>query len=189
MLFDLGYSRGVTKIEDISSLSGKFLVASPIMSDERFKKAVVFICEFKPANVFGFYISPIGLCSKLKILRNTIFNKETLYSGGFVDPGKLFLIHSCDTVWKTTFKISDVAITPLMDVLKNADAMPKMYMAVAGYTSWQKHQLEREIALGFWIAYDHDSSFIFDTKQSRWKDCMSALDLNENTFACHLGTS
>lgn len=179
-------------MQDIQSLKGSFLIASPLIPDARFKQAVIFICESKNST-FGFIIDPSekNTTSKFKKkFKNTILQGVPVYIGGPVDESKLFLVHSNDALWPESLKIGNLAITPINDVLRKQDKLPKDYMIIAGYANWMHMQLERELSLGFWLVSKTDSSVIFDkTIKNRWKHCMDMLQLNANTFAHYVGTT
>jgi len=179
-------------MQDIQSLKGSFLIASPLIPDARFKQTIIFICESKNST-FGFIIDPSekNTTSKFKKkFKNTILQGVPVYLGGPVDESKLFLVHSHDALWPESLKIENLAITTINDVLRKQDRLPKDYMIIAGYANWMHMQLERELSLGFWVVSNNDSAVIFDkTIKNRWKYCMDKLQLNANTFAHYVGTT
>lgn len=179
------------RIDNVAQLKGNFLVASPMIPDERFKNAIIFICENK-ASTFGLMINSEGIIKKFnKKFKNTSLQNISVYSGGPNDDQKLFLLHSNDKAWSSTLKINNnIAITAINEVIKQKTNLPNEYVIISGYTSWVQFQLERELSLGFWLPFQTDSNIIFDQNiKNKWKYCMDEMQLNTNTFAHYIGNS
>ncbi len=182
----------VNKLDSVLDLKGKLLISSPMMMDERFLKSVIFVCDSKITNAFGFTIrKDHTVDNKIKKhLKGNQFKNDIIYSGGPVSPNRLFVIHTSDVEWQETLRINqDISITNFEEAIK-VDLKPEKYLIVSGYTNWVSGQLEREIVLGFWLTVEDDAMMIFDqSKKDKWRYLMRSSDLNENTFAMQVGTS
>ena len=178
------------KIKNIKEIKGKFIIASPIMIDERFIDSIIFICEITFNGAYGLMIN--NFQNKVSTeLKNTIFESTKIFSGGPIAHEKLFMLHSNDHEWKQTLKISqEVYLTNVNDALKNTKILPKQYMIIEGYTKWNEEQLEKEIILGQWLAYENNKDFLFDHKHERkWSKALKELEIDENKYASHIGIS
>lgn len=175
----------------IGDLKGSFLISSPIMIDDRFKKSVIFMCDIKKSSSFGLVVSnPIGTCANIKPLKKTPLAKADLYSGGPMEEAKLFLLHTNDVKWPTSLQINEqISVTNINDAIKNLEKLPEKYIVLAGYTNWQYSQLEHEVSLGFWLLFEDDMHLIFDNKKDKWQACTKALKLNTNTFTNYIGNA
>jgi|GEM_PF-4609045 len=180
------------KLDDISGLKGGFLIASPAMSDLRFVKSVLFMCESKVSGSFGFTIDRKENLPKFKKqLKNTIFAGENVYSGGPVAENRLFIVHSSEVTWPETLRIGhEICVTNFEDAVKSGEEKPQKCLILAGYTSWIANQLEREILMGLWLMVPCCPEMLFEkSSKNQWKLQMKKLDLNENTFSLQVGTS
>ena len=177
---------------DVSNLKGNFAIASPIMLDDRFKEAIILLCDVKLINTYGFIVNQDEVLNKFKKnLKNTIFKDTKVYYGGPVAENRLFIIHSSDVQWSESLKITEeIYVTNFDDAIKKEKALPKNYLIVAGYTNWQGGQIEREIVMGFWNFLINENDLIFSNSKTRkWQSCMQKLNLNANTFYNHNGNS
>lgn len=180
------------KLDELESLKGCFLIASPMMKDESFKKTVVFLSEVKLRNSFGFIISLENKTRKFnKLLKGSIFEDSKIFHGGPTDEKKLFILHTTDYLWPTTLKITnDLAITNFKDALKKQEKLPNKYRIVSGYANWYLGQLEQEISLGYWLIHENDSSLLFDNfDKEKWVGCMQDLKINEITYSNSIGNA
>lgn len=177
------------KITDITQIRGNFIVASPMMLDERFIDTVIFICEFTPNGAYGLVINDF-INEKSNKLKATIFENEKIFNGGPVDNEKMFVLHSNDYESIKTLKIShNIYLTSVEDMVKNTEKLPQKYIILEGYTKWQESQLEKEIMLGNWLVYlSNDSKTIFEQPyESKWKKITQQLGIHESKYASHVG--
>ena len=88
---------------DESSVSGKLLIATPAMSDPRFDRAVILMCNHDDSQAFGIvinrpFISPRlrELLAQLDVSISERVPDEPVLEGGPVDTQRGFVIHSAD---------------------------------------------------------------------------------------------
>lgn len=173
--------------DDISSLCGKFLIAMPGMSDARFERTVIYICAHSDDGTMGFVINQTldeptipDFLKQLEIISeeehekiSEVIPQNHLSSGGPVEPGRGFVLHSNEYKGPTTLNVAKgVCLTATLEILR-AIAIgkgPKNYMMMLGYSGWSSGQLESEILQNGWLSVDADSSIIFECDNEKKYD-------------------
>jgi putative transcriptional regulator len=160
-------------------LDGQLLVAMPVMGDPRFERSVIYLCAHSPEGAMGIMVNrPAGSIDFPQLLMQlNIINKseqitlpdsaETMkvLSGGPVDTGRGFVLHSSDYfIANATLKINDgVCLTTTVDILKAIAKGngPQHAILALGYAGWSPGQLETEIQDNGWLHCDADADLIF----------------------------
>lgn len=161
------------------SLKGHFLIAMPNMADERFKKAVVYICSHSPEGAMGIVINQLAqgfrfsdLLSQLNIspgLEAITFSGRLkgidVYRGGPVETSRGFVLHSPDYfIARTTQSVgSKICLTATLDILKAVaeGGGPQDLLFALGYAGWTAGQLEQEIESNGWLSCEAIPEVIF----------------------------
>src|SRR5690348_5195059 len=115
-------------------LDGRLLVAMPVMGDPRFERSVIYLCAHSAEGAMGIMVNrPAGSIDFPQLLMQlNIINKSEeiklagsaeimkVLSGGPVDTGRGFVLHSSDYfIANATLKINDgVCLTTTVDILK-----------------------------------------------------------------------
>jgi len=170
------------------SLSGKFLIAMPGMGDTRFDKTVIYICAHSSEGAMGFIVNQTIDTPSVPdfLLQLEIINQEEqqslpedlvskgMHTGGPVEPGRGFVLHSPDFQSEATVKVDgNVCLTATLEILRAVATGngPASCMIALGYSGWSSGQLEDEIASNGWLIAEADENIIFDpqnaTKYSR----------------------
>jgi putative transcriptional regulator len=170
------------------TLDGKFLLAMPGMSDERFQRSVIYICAHSADGAMGLIVNKLadnmsfrGLLKQLSIVSedDAIRLPERIDTipvmrGGPVETGRGFVLHSSDFhIESANLPISnDVSLTATLDVLRAlADGEgPHTALLVLGYAGWSAGQLEGEMQANGWLHCDADADIIFSTPVERRYD-------------------
>jgi putative transcriptional regulator len=165
-------------------LVGYFLIAMPGMGDARFEKSVIYICAHSDKGAMGFMINralptpSIGeFFAQLSIVSeaeagNLTKNYEhiQLCSGGPVEPGRGFVLHSPEFKGESTLVVDkDVCLTATLEILREivTGKGPENILLTLGYSGWASGQLEEEIVSNGWLICSADSSIIFSRNNSR----------------------
>lgn len=167
-------------------LNGHFLIAMPGMADDRFARAVIYICAHSDAGAMGFVINQqqqlgfVDLLEKIGVLseEESIIVPQyaqniIVHNGGPVDRNRGFVLHSDDYSVETTMPVSeDICLTATVDVLKAIyqGKGPRQILMTLGYSGWASGQLETEILDNGWLTccatnellFDHDISTKYD---------------------------
>jgi putative transcriptional regulator len=160
-------------------LDGQLLVAMPVMGDPRFERSVIYLCAHSAEGAMGIMVNrPAGAIDFPQLLMQlNIINKDDqiklsgsaetmkVLSGGPVDTGRGFVLHSSDYfIANATLKINDgVSLTTTVDILKAIAKGngPKHAILALGYAGWRPGQLETEIQDNGWLHCDADADLIF----------------------------
>jgi putative transcriptional regulator len=167
-------------------LQGHILIAMPAMADAHFKRSVIYLCAHSEEGAMGLVINQpsdaIGFPDLLKQL-NIIDGDASfgylkpipILSGGPVDAGRGFVLHSADYRDEaSSLLINDnVTLTANTDVLRALvnGTGPQHSLLALGYAGWAAGQLEAELQANAWLVapaaadlvFDHD----FDSKYTR----------------------
>lgn len=161
-----------------SYLDGQLLVAMPHMFDSNFDRTVIYVCAHSKDGAMGFILNraqPISFCDLLVQL-NVISSSDTIrlpnrardvqvQSGGPVDTGRGFVLHSDDYMTESTMPVSDeLCMTATVDILRaiSEDKGPNRAMMMLGYAGWGAGQLEAEIVKNGWLTCPATDDIIFD---------------------------
>lgn len=160
-------------------LDGQLLIAMPIMDDERFARAVIYVCAHSSEGAMGIIVNrPAGsldfsdLLVQLDIIKKgeRISLPESAESmkvlkGGPVETGRGFVLHSSDFfIQDATLPIDDgICLTATVDILKAiaSGGGPKHAILALGYAGWAPGQLETEIQGNGWLHCAADADLIF----------------------------
>ncbi len=162
-------------------LDGQFLIAMPGMGDPRFERAVIYMCAHTNEGAMGLIINKpmddleLGqLLYKLGLLpaetTNSIHLPQELYhqpvfTGGPVEPGRGFVLHSMDySLQEATLRVdSQVGLTASLDILHDLvqGRGPRRMLLALGYAGWAPGQLEEEMLMNAWLTAPADMDIIF----------------------------
>ena len=161
-------------------LDGQMLVAMPSMSDDRFARAVIYICAHSQDGAMGIIVNhPVQKVSFSEILVQldvlpaddairlpAAIGAVPVVKGGPVETGRGFVLHSDDYfVDDSTLPIDNgVALTATLDVLRAIaqGSGPRKAVLALGYAGWSPGQLESEIQANGWLNCPADAYLIFD---------------------------
>ncbi len=160
-------------------LDGQMLIAMPAMSDERFSRAVIYICAHSSEGAMGIVVNQPAANIKfpdLLVQLEVIPAQERIQlpveagdvkvlKGGPVETGRGFVLHSADFfIENSTLPIDDgICLTATLDILKaiaNGQG-PESAILALGYAGWAPGQLEQEIQQNGWLHCAADSELIF----------------------------
>lgn len=159
-------------------LNGHLLIAMPTMGDERFARAVIYVCAHSNEGAMGLILNRRrDLNFPDLLIQLGIINAEQaihlpqqiklfpVRNGGPVERARGFVLHTGDYSCRTTIPVTDeICLTSTMDVLKamSAGNGPERAIIALGYAGWGAGQLEAEIAGNGWLTSPVDVDFLFD---------------------------
>lgn len=170
-------------------LDGHFLVAMPSMGDERFERTVIFVCAHSEDGAMGFILNRPQPLSFEELVENLDLDSQKrrdadksrkagmsecakdfpIQSGGPVDPGRGFVLHSDDYMSESTMPVNDdLCLTATIDILRaiKDGCGPARGMMLLGYAGWAPGQLEQEIAANAWLSCPARDDIVFDRDHS-----------------------
>jgi putative transcriptional regulator len=161
-------------------LEGQCLIAMPQMGDQRFERAVVFMCAHSADGAMGIIVNKparnvtfVDLLTQLSIIDedNAIRLPEMarnvpVHSGGPVETGRGFVLHTPDFVLREATLVTgnDVCLTATVEILRAIASGhgPSQALLALGYAGWAPGQLEHEISNNGWLHCEADYGLLFD---------------------------
>ncbi|MFA5122652.1 YqgE/AlgH family protein [Zavarzinia sp.] len=165
---------------DAASLEGKLLVAMPSMGDPRFERTVIYLCAHSAEGAMGLVVNKPAdhitfpdLLGQLGIeTAGTNVERIRVLSGGPVEAGRGFVLHSDDYNQPTTLEVGGhVALTATIDILRAiaAGQGPRRVLFALGYAGWGPGQLDAEIQANGWLHVEADDELLFSPDlDSKW---------------------
>ncbi|MFT0862076.1 YqgE/AlgH family protein [Ancylobacter sp. G4_0304] len=160
-------------------LDGQLLVAMPGMRDERFARAVIYLCAHSSEGAMGIIVNqPASNVSfpDLLVQLDVVPQEQRIHlpssaggvrvlKGGPVETGRGFVLHSADFfIQDSTLPIDDgICLTATLDILRAIAAGdgPSSAVLALGYAGWAPGQLENEIQQNGWLHCPADRSLVF----------------------------
>lgn len=185
-------------------LTGKLLLAMPGISDPRFNKAVILVCSHDEKGAMGLVINHTlpgvsfeELVDQLKIKSDITLDASNfslpIMSGGPVESGRGFILHSTDFKRSETMTIADLyGITGTIEALRDVlmGNKPKDMLFILGYAGWTAGQLDAELQQNSWLVVDPDPSIIFHSVvEDKWKLAIGKLGINPSIFSGMAGSA
>jgi putative transcriptional regulator len=159
-------------------LDGQFVIAMPGMADGNFVRSVVYICAHSQAGAMGFIINRRQQISFPEILLHLKMVDQPeaimlpgstrdfpILSGGPVETGRGFVLHSDDYASESSIPVSDdISLTATLDIVRaiSEDRGPRRATMLLGYAGWGPGQLEREIGNNAWLNCPASEELIFE---------------------------
>ncbi len=180
---------------------GKFLIASPTMSDFRFNKVVIFLCSHSSKGSMGIIINKPAfeikfkdLLKQLKISHNTKVSFPHVYFGGPVENGRGFVLHSNDYYTDSSSIIikNNLHLTATLDILEDIakGKGPQKCLLTLGCSGWGPGQLEKELNTNSWIVADYSEEIIFECDDSeKWNKAFARLGVNPSKLSPFSGSA
>ena len=170
------------------NFNNQLLIALPDMQDNRFKQAVILVCEHNSDGAMGLVINqPIE-----GIDTNQVFSELGLsqphdnlqiLEGGPVNKSSGFLLHHDNQHFKSSINLTNnLTLTTSNDLLEKIASHQyfSTWHFILGYSGWDKDQLEAEIAQNTWLTCPINLELIFDTPvQDKWQKALSLIGIND----------
>jgi len=186
---------------EMETLQGQFLVAMPLMDDERFVESVLFVLEHNlegamaiaineplPKITFADVFKDISRNAKTKenMAKTTVSKKlalRAILKGGPVQTRRGFLLHGAKKRYEgISFAVNnDIQLSASMDTLLAfaTDNDPGKSIFTLGYCGWEPGQLEDELAQNVWLTVPYDRELLFDTPfEERYEFALKLLGIN-----------
>ena len=193
------------QFEGSDYLQGKFLIAMPGMGDARFEKSVIYICAHSQKGAMGFMINRAlttptidEFFTQLNIVEgNDIQNLKDnykdiqLFSGGPVEPGRGFVLHSSEYQGESTLSVDEhISLTATLEILRAivTGKGPKQILLALGYSGWASGQLEEEIISNGWLISPAQADVVFgDNNFAKYDDALKILGVDSFFLSADAG--
>ncbi len=199
-------NRSTRRQKGISYLDGQCLVAMPAMGDQRFARAVIYLCAHsedgamgivlnKPASDLTFpdLLVQLDVIPAQEIIRlPPKADHMRVLRGGPVETGRGFVLHTPDFfVEQSTLPIDDgICLTATLDVLRAIahGTGPENAILALGYAGWAAGQLETEIQANGWLHCPADPALVFDSSiDTKYARAMSKIGIDPGFLSADAG--
>lgn len=179
-------------------LTGKLLIATPYLQDQRFYHSVIYICGHDETGAMGFIINkPLvsvtfkDLLDQIKINHDDNCPDGPIHYGGPVEVGRGFVLHTVDYLAEASIMINNYfALTATLEVLRAISQCqgPRNALIALGYVSWNTSQLETEIQNNNWLVMDANEELVFDRNyENMWSHVMNTMGINPTHLTAETG--
>ncbi len=185
-------------------LDGQLLIAMPGIQDGDFARSVVYVCAHSAAGAMGFIINRSHEISFAEVLLHLkIMDKSQtltlpgqardlpILSGGPVETGRGFVLHSDDFVSESSIPISDdISLTATLDVIRAIceGKGPSRATMLLGYAGWGRGQLEAEMSANGWLNCPPDDELIFDpVLEGKYDRALALLGVSPEMLSSEAG--
>ena len=183
---------------DDGYLTGQFLIAMPTMGDPRFERTVIYMCAHSADGAMGLVVNRVAseidfpeLLNQLEIETDEIKNSIPVLTGGPVETGRGFVLHSMDYSQDSTLKVTDeVGLTATVDILRAIaeGEGPEKSLLTLGYAGWSSGQLDNEIQANGWLNVSSDTSILFDEDLNRkWDRAVRKVGVDPSFLSAEAG--
>jgi len=168
------------RVSAFDNLEGHLLIAMPGMPDERFMRAVIYVCEHSARGAMGIVINKPAsdlrlpdLLVQLEIIGDDdamhlpdALDRVPVLMGGPVETSRGFVLHSPDyRVAQSTQAVAPgICLTSTVDILRAIARGhgPRDAVLALGYAGWSAGQLENEIQSNGWLSCPADPDVVFN---------------------------
>lgn len=177
----MGLKRITETETEAGYLDGQLLIAMPGMADDRFARAVIYVCAHSAEGAMGIVLNRpaadlsfpdllvqldiVPAMERIRLPQGV--GKMQVLMGGPVETSRGFVLHSPDFhIEQSTLPIDDgVCLTATIDILRaiaRGDG-PRSAVLALGYAGWTAGQLENEIQANGWLTCEADAELIFNS--------------------------
>ncbi len=187
-------------------LDGQLLVAMPTMQDERFARAVIYVCAHSSEGAMGIVINQPAqnirfpdLLVQLDVIPSSELiqlpgpaDAVRVLKGGPVETGRGFVLHTADFfIENSTLPIEQgICLTATLDILKAIarGKGPASAVLALGYAGWAPGQLENEIQANGWLNCDADAELLFGPNtEDKYNQAMRKIGIDPGKLASEAG--
>ncbi|EIM72872.1 hypothetical protein A33O_17624 [Nitratireductor aquibiodomus RA22] len=163
---------------ELPYLENHFLIAMPGMRDERFARAVIYLCAHSEEGAMGLIINQpqqlafpdilvqLGILEQSEAIRLPQEARNMpVRNGGPVDRSRGFVLHTDDYVVESSMPVSDsICLTATVDMLRaiSLGQGPRHALMALGYAGWGAGQLEMEIGENGWLTCPATPQLLFE---------------------------
>lgn len=187
-------------------LDGQMLIAMPSMTDERFSRAVIYVCAHSAEGAMGIVVNQpaanlnfADLLVQLDVIPADDLiqlpnhaESVLVLKGGPVETGRGFVLHSADFfIENSTLPIDDgICLTATLDILKAIarGSGPHNAVLALGYAGWAPGQLETEIQSNGWLHCAADPELIFGVEtESKYERALRKIGIGPGMLSSDAG--
>jgi putative transcriptional regulator len=163
-------------MNEMESLQGQLLVASPGLLDPNFRRAVVLITEHNDEGAAGLVLnrpSPAPVAEIVPQLEPLVENGEQVWVGGPVQPNAVLVLGEFLDPEDAAVPLFGALGFPALDEPEDVAAQTVRRRVFAGYAGWGAGQLEDELGRDDWIVEPSSPDDAFtEAPEELWADVL-----------------
>ena len=186
---EIDFEDGESKDKSSTSLAGHFIMAMPDNDCKVFGRSLILIFQHSEKGAMGLIVNRLSdtsceeLIGQLQVEDVGVSpSKIPIYSGGPVETGRGFVLHSDDYKKDNTTEVGEgVYLTATVDIVHDilTDRGPKKFLLILGYSGWSPAQLEGEFLSNGWLHVNIDAEILFQQNNStKWDRALSKLGVD-----------
>lgn len=181
-------------------LAGRVLVAMPGIGDERFERAVIFLCAHNDEHAMGLTVNrPVDgltlpdLLNRLGVEATIETPADLVLFGGPVERERGFVLHTDDYVSQpSSIAVGDglmlTATRDVLEALASHDRHPRKAVMALGYAGWGAGQLENELRENVWLTCEPDEALLFgDDHEHKWSRALAKIGVSAEHLSAQAG--
>lgn len=176
----------------ITNLEQQLLVAMPSLTDELFKRSVIYVYEHDDKGAMAFVVNkplPISMADILRQLNIALSSQKAndlfLLQGGPVSKEQLYIVQHCEKASEESYLL--VQPQELLDAFAKGEILESA-LPFLGYAGWGTGQLEKEIMNNDWLICPPTREILFDTPpEERWEACLKHIGVNPDQLIDRIG--
>jgi putative transcriptional regulator len=179
-------------------LEGQLLIAMPGMPDQRFERTVIFMCAHSAQGAMGIIVNKLAerisfpdLIRQLGIAVPDLRAQVRVHTGGPVETGRGFVLHSADYRQESTLMVGEnYGLTATVDILRSIaeGGGPKQGLLALGYAGWAPGQLDSEIQQNGWLHAPADADIVFDGSiDTKWQRAVRKVGIDPSFLSSAAG--
>lgn len=177
-------------------LTGHILCASPFVEDADLVHSVIFVCGHDENGAMGLILNrPLPSIKADDVIRQLNLDQDdfdvSIVSGGDVDRGRGFVLHTAEYTHSSTIPINDqFSLTATLDILHNMaqGQGPKQAILALGYMAWDHHKLEEDVQKNLWLSMPATPEFVFHTKEENmWEVGLKMMHITPSSLVMEGG--
>lgn len=162
-------------------LTGKLLVATPLVQDGYFTKSVIYIVSHNAGGATGIIVNQViqDLESSSIFDYLNIHHAEgaecPVYFGGPVESARGFILHTDEAPYHP------IALSGNVELLRKIATGngPRKSLFVLGYTGWEAGQLDSEILENSWFIIPATEELVFgESNEAKWQQAIASLGID-----------
>ncbi len=178
------------------NLTNQLLIATPEMQDERFKRAVVLICEHNEHGALGINLNDPSTVTFSDVLANLDITETTdslgqaVYEGGPVNTQCGFILHQSTLAFESTLQVAEnLRLTTSKDILEAIahNLITENWLLALGCATWDAEQLEGEVANHDWLLTPASNTLVFSHDSDRWDLALSQMGIKPHQLSGDIG--
>lgn len=169
--------------------SGRILVSEPFLSDNYFRRSVVYLTEHTGQGSLGFVLNKLLDVRIHEIIDDFPELKYSISLGGPVSTDSLHYIHTLGDLIPESVHVKDGVFwggdfEAMRELVKKGSVKEHQLRFFLGYSGWSERQLEDELDANAWLVGDINAELVMTAGDSEfWSSILSGFEKKYQAWA------